>query len=123
MKQLSRFVLVGALNTLLGYSVIFGCMYLVRLSPELSNAIGYGIGLTVSYVLNRSFTFGSRQRVGREALRFLVVFLAAYAVNFLALLLLVRAAGVHAGASQILAGIVYVGVFYLLSRHFVFAPR
>lgn len=121
MKQLSRFVLVGALNTLLGYAVIFGCMYIGGFSPELSNLAGYGVGLTTSYLLNRSFTFASRQRVGHEAVRFFAVFLAAYAVNFATLLVLVRLAGVHPGVSQILAGIVYVGAFYLMSKHFVFA--
>jgi len=123
MKQLSRFVLVGALNTLLGYAVIFGCMYVAGLGPEISNVLGYAVGLLTSYVLNRTFTFGSRARVGREAFRFVTVFLAAYALNFAVLLILVRVAGMHAGASQLLAGVFYLGAFYLLSRHFVFAAR
>jgi putative flippase GtrA len=123
MKQLVRFLLVGGLNTVLGYAVIFGCMYLGGLSPETSNVLGYGVGLTTSYALNRTFTFGSRQRVGREATKFFVVFLGAYALNFVVLLLLVRGAELHAGASQLLAGIVYLAAFYLLSRQFVFAPR
>jgi putative flippase GtrA len=123
MKQLARFVAVGALNTLLGYAVIFACMYLVRLSPEVSNVAGYAVGLAASYALNRSFTFGSDHPVSHEAPKFLVAFLAAYTLNFIVLLILVRAAGLHAGVSQVLAGVVYVGAFYLLSKRFVFATR
>lgn len=120
MKQFSRFLLVGGINTALGYAVIFGGMYLGGLAPEISNAIGYMTGLLVSYFLNRNFTFRSARRQSTEFARFVFVFLVAYAANLMVLLILVRGAGVHAALSQVISGVIYVGVAYLLNKNYVF---
>lgn len=120
MNQFARFLLVGVANTALGYLVIFGCMYLAGLSPELSNAAGYAVGLLVSYFLNRNFTFKSDQRLSTELVRFTLVFLTAYMANLVVLIVLVRALAIHAGASQVIAGVIYIGTTYVLNKHYVF---
>lgn len=120
MKQFSRFLLVGCVNTVLGYAVIFGCMYLGRLTPELSNAVGYLVGLMVSYILHRHFTFRSARPRSTEFARFVIVFLIAYTTNFIVLVVLVRGLGTHAALSQVVAGVVYVGTAYLLNKRYVF---
>jgi putative flippase GtrA len=120
MKQFSRFLLVGFANTVLGYAVIFGCMYLAGLTPELSNAVGYLVGLVVSYLLNRHFTFRSARRRSTEFVRFVIVFLTAYTANFVVLVGLVRGLGLHAALSQVVAGVVYIGTAYLLNKRYVF---
>jgi putative flippase GtrA len=123
-KQFSRFVLVGVLNTVLGYCVIFACMYVAHWSAEVSNMTGYAVGLTVSYLLNRTYTFNSTQRRHTEMLRFLAGFGACYGANMLALMVLIHQFGVHEGVSQVIAGAVYVMASYLVNKHFVFAaPR
>ena len=120
MNQLIRFILVGIVNTGIGYGIIFGCMYWVGLSPELSNVIGYMIGLVASYLLHRSYTFRSTQQRRTEFINFFIVFLIAYFANLATLIVLVRAAGVYAGLSQVIAGAVYVGTSYLLNKYYVF---
>jgi putative flippase GtrA len=120
--QFVRIVAVGIFNTLLGYAVIFACMYIARMIAEASNVAGYAVGLVASYLLNRSFTFGSRARVSGELLRFLAVFGIAYALNFVALLVLIHRLDVHAGLSQVLAGVVYVAASYLMNKFYVFKP-
>lgn len=120
MKEFPRFFVVGVLNTALGYAVIFACMYWLGLRPETSNAIGYGLGLVLSFALHRSFTFASRGHVGREFVRFIAVFAIAYGLNLGCLLLLVYVLGVHAGASQVIAGAVYVVAAYVMNKHLVF---
>lgn len=120
MKQFSRFLLVGFANTALGYAVIFSCMYLGGLMPELSNVIGYLVGLMVSYFLNRNFTFRSSQQRSTEFVRFFIVFLTAYTANITALVVLVRSLMVHAALSQVIAGVIYIGTSYLLNKHYVF---
>ncbi len=120
MKEFPRFFLVGVFNTALGYAVIFACMYWLGMRPETSNAAGYGVGLVTSFVLNRRYTFASRGHVGREFLRFVIVFGIAYGLNLGCLLLLVYALGVHAAPSQFIAGAVYVVAAFLMNKHFVF---
>ncbi|NIF76620.1 GtrA family protein [Paraburkholderia sp. Cy-641] len=120
MKQLVRFLLVGAFNTGFGYCIIFFCMYALKLAPEFSNFIGYAIALGVSYVLNRRFTFESKSKRRGEVARFLVVFLIAYVSNLLLLIFLVRVVQIDKGVSQILSGVLYVGLSFLMNKYYVF---
>lgn len=120
MKQFFRFLTVGVFNTLLGYCVIFACMYLVKMTPETSNAAGYAVGLFVSYVLHRNFTFNSKQRKRDEIASFLIVFLVAYATNFVALLVFIHKLGFNEGLSQLLAGVVYVAASFIMNKYYVF---
>ncbi len=122
MNQFFRFIVVGLSNSLLGYSIIFACMYLVGLSPEVSNIIGYGLALIISYILSRNYTFRSKQRHSGEIVRFLLVFSFAYASNFAVLLILLHEMDIQKGVSQILASIVYVVVSYLMNKYYVFRP-
>lgn len=125
MSQLIRFALVGVLNTVVGYSVIFACMYLLGMKPVPSNIAGYAFGLVVSYTLNRSFTFRSVAGKKREIVRFLTIFMIAYLTNIGVLVLLSDHAGVHKGWAQLIAGGVYTVLFFILSKYYVFvdAPQ
>lgn len=117
---LVRFASVGVLNTLLGYAVIFLCMYALDQGAVLSNVIGYAFGLVTSFVLNRSFTFRSTGAVLPEAVRFLVIFLLAYLANLGVLVLLTRYLHINEALSQVLAGVVYFALSFVLSKHYVF---
>lgn len=123
MSQFFRYIIVGVLNTLLGYCVIFSGMYLIGMSPEASNVAGYAVGLVVSYMLNRNFTFNSTQARRKEIVRFIVVFAVAYGLNFAALLALIHQFGMHKGLSQIVAGMIYVGSSFLMNKYYVFKIR
>ena len=120
---LLRFATVGVLNTVVGYAVIFLCMYGFGQSPLLSNILGYACGLVISFVLNRTYTFRSKAAAGPQAVKFAVFFALAYLVNLGVLLLLTRQLGVNGGVSQIVAGIAYFIVFFVLSRTFVFTAE
>lgn len=121
MRQLLRFAAVGVVNTGLGYAVIFACMYLAGLGAVVSNVIGYAVGLIVSYLLNRSFTFRSAAPPRAEILRFVAIFLLAYLANLAALVGLIRHAGMHEGVAQVVAGVVYFVLSFVLNKYYVFA--
>ena len=123
MKQLFRFLTVGILNTILGYCVIFACMYLVKMSPESSNVIGYSVGLIASYILNRKYTFNSKLNRRSEIIRFLAVFVVSYSLNFGVLVILIHRVEIHEGASQVLAGLVYVVSSFIMNKYYVFKPQ
>jgi putative flippase GtrA len=120
MNQFSRFLVVGLFNTLLGYSVIFACMYLARIVPEISNVAGYAVGLIASYVLNKNYTFNSKTNNPQEMIRFLAVFGIAYVANLAMLSFLIHKIGVSNGLSQIYAGTAYVFVFFAMNKYYVF---
>jgi putative flippase GtrA len=123
MKQLARFLFVGLFNTGFGYCIIFICMYALAFSPELSNVIGYAIGMVVSYGLNRNFTFRSKQRYAPEIRKFVLVFAVSYALNLTLLVFMTRHLHAEKGVSQITAGLAYVVASYLLSKFYAFRDR
>ncbi len=69
---LFRFLLVGVVNTLVGYGVMFGLYNLAGLhlwgDPGywISSAANYLVGSVVSFFLNKHFTFRSREKGPRR---------------------------------------------------------
>ena len=63
-----RFLIVGCINTLVGYGVMFGLYNLAGLHRWgdlgfwLSSAANYVIGSIVSYFLNKHFTFRNTEK-------------------------------------------------------------
>lgn len=123
MRTFVRYLLVGLVNTGIGYVIIFLCMYGLKLSPEISNLLGYGLGMMISYTLNRTFTFGNLPTTRAMAARFAVVNGTAYLLNLGMLVLLVRGLGLHAGLSQVISSGVYVVAAFLVNKHYVFRAR
>lgn len=122
MIKLLRFATVGVVNTLIGYTVIFGCMHLLNMGPVISNVLGYMTGIVISFVLNRHYTFRSKAAAWPEALRFGVFFGAAWLLNLGVLIGLTRFTNVGPSIAQLVAGIAYFGAFFVLSKLFVFRP-
>ena len=83
-----RFILVGCVNTLVGYGVMFGLYNLAGLhtwgeaGEWISSAANYVVGSVVSFFLNKHFTFRNTEKgarvVGRFILNITVCYLLAY---------------------------------------------
>ena len=83
-----RFLIVGCINTLVGYGVMFGLYNLAGLHSLgdlgywISSAANYVVGSIVSYFLNKHFTFRNTEKgarvVGRFILNITVCYLLAY---------------------------------------------
>lgn len=119
-KRPIRFVIVGVLNTLVGLAVIYGCKYFLGMGDVAANIIGYAVGLTVSFVLNSSWTFEYSGPKLAAAGRFLVVFAISYGVNLATVMGLIHLAGVNSYLAQAAGMPVYTICFYLLSRVYAF---
>lgn len=117
---LARFALVGVINTAVGFALILLGLRL-GLGDYAANALGYGLGLGVSYALNRSWTFRAVNAPSwAEFGRFAASFVLAYGAN-LSVLVLGRAAGLAGQPLLHLAGLgLYSVLFYVLSRTIVF---
>lgn len=116
MIELFKYLLVGVLNTLIGFGTIFLLIF-VGVLPELANFLGYVIGIICSYFLNKTFTFKS-QKSG-DFLPFVLSMIIAYVLNFIAFVILFRLLGVNVYVSQIIAGGIYTLSGFLLSKFFV----
>lgn len=118
-KQLVRFSITGAVNTLIGYVVIFSLMIL-SVSPVLSNIAGYTVGLAVSFVLQRTWVFNDHSNIRRQTIRFLATFAVSFALNFITLKVALQN-DVNPYIAQLFACITYSVTFFLLNKTLVFS--
>ncbi|HZG71702.1 MAG TPA: GtrA family protein [Chondromyces sp.] len=73
-----RFLLVGLINTFVGLSIIFLLLNVFGISYWLSTFSGNAIGMLVSFLLNRVFTFKSSVSFTKGAPKFLLVSFVCY---------------------------------------------
>ena len=76
---------IGIVNTLITLVVSWVLLHLLDWSLEVSNFLGFVAGGINSYLMNRIWNFKSENRKRTEVVRFIVVFLLSYALNFVAL--------------------------------------
>ena len=120
LARLFRFALAGLANSAVGWAVIFGGLW-AGLSGLAANAAGFGVGLVLSFTLNRRFVFGVTGAVrGREVAKFLAAFAVAYGANVAVLSAAQSTLGADSPLAQLPAIGVYVVIFFLLSQLFVF---
>lgn len=77
-----RFLIVGALNTLVGLSTIFILMNAFQVNYWFSTFIGNGAGAMVSFFLNRTFTFNSGVSLKKGGLLFFTVIISCYFASY-----------------------------------------
>lgn len=117
--QVWRYVATGVANTLLGLILIVGLHQGAGVGLVIANAVGYGAGLCLSFLLNGSWTFGHSGRLGPTILRFVSVVAVAFAVNLLIVVALQRA-GLPFLIAQCAGVIVYSVICFVGFRHVVF---
>ncbi|MCB1080234.1 MAG: GtrA family protein [Chlamydiia bacterium] len=117
-KLLSRFSLVGILNTTVGYLLMFALMF-SGVGPYLSNLCAYGVGFIVAFLLNKNFVFRSKGNYLRESILFLLFMGLAYLFNLIVLYSLLRL-DLNPYLSQLSGGAAYSLSMYLFSRKWVF---
>lgn len=117
--KLLRFLVVGVVNTLFGQSVIWFSMWALGLGIVPANALGYGCGIVLSFVLNRNWTFGHQGSQLPALLRFVAVNAVAYAANLM-VVVAVHHLGVNGYLAQLCGAPFYTAVGYVGSRLFAF---
>lgn len=122
-SRIWRFGVVGIVNTAIGLAVIYGALF-AGLGDFASNALGYGCGLVVSFVLHRGWTFAGRTKsLPRDAAGFVLAWLTAYGLN-LATIALGRSFGFIDNPFVQLAGVlVFTIAFYVITSRVVFVGR
>jgi putative flippase GtrA len=118
--SLLRFLIVGMANTLVGLSVIWIAKEMVGVGDALANISGYVVGVTVSFVLNKRWSFSFRGDRGASLLRFLLVFAMAYSANLVSVLGAIALTGRDSFWFQVCGVLPYTTLFYLGCRFYAF---
>lgn len=120
---LVRYLLVGIANTIVGLGTIYSVMYFLQLKIVYANALGYTVGVLVSFVLNKKWTFKSDDHFVSSLLRFLLVLAVAYAANLGTVLFSVSKFAIDPYIAQALGIIPYTAIGYLGSHYFAFQKK
>lgn len=119
-EHLYKYLGIGVINTIVGYGLIFSLMFF-GLNPFVSNFIGYLIGIFVSYYLNKRFNFRSKKSYKDTLPKFFASLFIAYLANLIVLTIAIKSLLINKYISQIIAGVVYVGIGFLGSKYFAFS--
>lgn len=120
-----RFLLVGGLNTVVGYGLFVFVQALLgsRISYVGSLLIAHAFASFLAFVLYRRWVFRVRGNVVLGFLRFQLVYLVPLGANLLALPLLVEVGGMNVYLAQALIVIVSTIVSYFGHKFFSFRRR
>jgi putative flippase GtrA len=119
-REFVRFVGVGAINTLVGLLVIFGTKAFLYDNDVVANAVGYGTGLSVSFLLNRRWTFRDTSPMMTAGLRFLKAFAVAYGINLGIVLGCIHWLQINSYVAQVSGVPPYTIAFFLLCKYHAF---
>ena len=114
-----RFLIVGCLNTIVGYSIYAILIYL-NINYLIANTISTIIGIIHSYIWNRLFTFKSNNNIKKEIFKFIFVYSISYVLGLLNLYILVNILSTN----KYIAGIINIFITTIISwfghRYFSF---
>tara|TARA_B100000700_G_C14429301_1_gene571861 strand:+ start:147 stop:527 length:381 start_codon:yes stop_codon:yes gene_type:complete len=119
-SEFIRYLCAGTVNTFVGYMSIIFFQTILDLSPELSNLLGYSIGLAISFILNKSFVFNIKKGNSLAfGIKFIWAFIISYLINFMSLIILLKA-NIAAFIAQAISMMIYSLCFYFICKHYVF---
>jgi putative flippase GtrA len=114
-----KYGLIGVVNTLFGYGIIFIFIYFGVIA-EISNFLGYLLGLFLSYYLNKRYNFKSNRGHTEDLPRFILGMGIAYLLNLFTMVIAYRLLSIDIYISQIIAGVVYTLSGYVISKIWIF---
>ena len=120
--QLMRFGAVGLVNTAIGLLAIYAAMYFWSIEPGIANAIGYAIGLAISFALNRVWTFSDARSIQAVLPRYLTVAAVCYLLNLGVVLIGARYFGIDPYLVQFFGISIYTTAMFIGCKWLVFRP-
>lgn len=119
--QLSKFGLVGILNTLVGYGAFF--ILLNYTNYLISLVISHIIGVTHSFLWNKYWIFNSNRVTLNEFLKFNSVYLVVLLTNALVLIFFVNALNLNPRIGQLIALPVVTMISFAGHKYWSFKTR
>jgi len=122
--RILRFIIIGSLNALITYLVIWIMMDIMGCNYLWSNIAGYIAALINNFFWSKYWIFTSRDgKYWREVPLFLLAFGFAYGTQFLALLLMVEIFEMNKYLAQFLGLFVYGAVNFIMNRKVTFTQK
>ena len=121
--QFTKFLGVGVANTLVALLVIYSAKWFFNLGDVTANALGYAIGLAVSFTLNSRWTFVHCGPQLPALAKFMLVALVAYGINLLTVMVAIHSIGLNDYIAQALGIPPYTLTSFFASKYLVFRAK
>ena len=122
-KKIKRFLLVGIVNAIAGYTLIIALYILLNLNIYLSNLIGYLIGLIISFILNRNFVFKVGGKIINQFLKFIFSFFLSYFLNIFVFYISSEFINLNYYFALLIASLFYSISFFISCNFFTFKRK
>ena len=125
-NTVTRFIIVGIINTLFGTAIMFVFYNVFHLSYWISSASNYFFGSILSYFLNKGFTFKYGKTDLKSIIKFtiniMLCYLLAYGIAkpLMAHLLSHQSISIQENVSMIVGTVLFTILNYLGQRFFAF---
>ena len=117
LPQFLRFLLVGGLNTIVGFIIFSFAIYITNSNVSLSLAVNIGVGVFINFL---SYGYGVFKNMGgRRFVRFVCAYLIFYALNYFVLTAMM-ANGLNVYLAQFINLFYLAPISYLVFNRWVF---
>ena len=122
-KKIKRFLIVGLVNAISGYSLIISLYTLLNLNFYLSNFIGYLFGLILSFILNRNFVFKAHGKIFSPFIKFVFSFFISYFLNIFVFYISTEFIDLNNYLALLIASFFYSISFFIACNYFIFRKK
>ena len=119
-KKIKRFLLVGIVNAISGYTLIILFYTLLSLNFYLSNFIGYLFGLMISFILNKKFVFNAQGKILAPFIKFIFSFFLSYFLNIFIFYICSEFINLNYYLALLIASCFYSISFFITCNYFTF---
>lgn len=118
-RQFIRYCITGVIHNGTGY-LLYLLVTWLGAEPKIAMTVLFVIGVAISFLLNRNWSFADKGSVSGSLTRFVIVYMTGYGLNLMALMVFFDRLGYPHQWVQGIATIVIAVVLFLLNRYFVF---
>ena len=117
-----KFCMVGFSGVFVDFGITYFCKEVLKVQKYYANAIGFTTAATTNYVLNRTWTFHSKNpHVVMEFSRFFIIALIGLGINSAIIWLMNGKFKVNFYLSKLIGTIIVTGWNFLINAYFTFA--
>ena len=120
--QIIRYGITGVLLNIFTYS-LYLCLTWLWLTPRQAVTLLYPIGILLSYLSHKKFTFQDRRNASSTITQYLIIYILGYFINLAVIYGLVDILGFPHQLAQILAIFTLAAFSYFSMRQFVFQKK
>jgi putative flippase GtrA len=118
---LAKFLTVGIVNTAIGLALIYSLKWGMGWGDASANLLAYTLCIFLGFLLNGRWTFGKSKLRAHHFLRYMLVMIVAYLMNFAVVMVSINMFNIHGDYAQLFGVPVFALTSFFLCRMMVFA--